>query len=63
MTETGPPASRLTPDDRRLIVEARDLAPALKASGIIRDMLSGQLLTRLADLAERLDDAEGDSGE
>lgn len=50
MTET----SRLTEHERFMITRARGLARPLRRSGGDRGPLAGQLLTELADLAERL---------
>jgi hypothetical protein len=50
MTET----SRLTDDDRFLIAEARRIGPALRARISDQERLAGEVIGRLADLAERL---------
>ena len=50
MTET----SRLTEHERFMITRARGLARPLRRSSGDRDKLAAQLLTDLADLAERL---------
>jgi hypothetical protein len=47
--------SRLTDDDRFLIAEARRIAPALRVRASDAERLAAELMTRLADLAERLD--------
>jgi hypothetical protein len=44
----------LTDDDRFLIAEARRIGPALRARGSDRERLAGEIMDRLADLAERL---------
>jgi hypothetical protein len=46
--------SRLTDDDRFLIAEARRLAPVLRADITDTLRLAGEVIDRLADLAERL---------
>jgi hypothetical protein len=46
--------SRLTEDEQRLIDQAREVGPALRASSSDRDRLAGWLLAELANLAERL---------
>lgn len=48
-------AMALTEDGRFLIKRAREVAPSLRDGGI-REQLAAQLLTQLADLAERLGD-------
>jgi hypothetical protein len=54
MAETG-----LTGDDRWVIARSRELAPALMASGDVRQRLAAELLAQLADLAERLGGGDG----
>jgi hypothetical protein len=50
-----PRTSRLTDDDRFLIAEARRIGPALQARISDQERLAGEVIDRLADLAERLD--------
>ena len=44
----------LTDDDRFLIAEARRIGPALRARISDQERLGGEVIVRLADLAERL---------
>ena len=61
MTETGPPASRLTDDDRQLIAQLREAGAVLRARASDFDRLTGWQIGELADLAERLDERDTDA--